>query len=286
MYQVRAATTADIEAITCFTTGTFSWGDYVADALPLWLESPGVVLIATHDDLPVAVLRILMLSATEAWLHGARVHPDHRRRGIGTILNSAGCEWAKGEGAQVARLLVEDWNETARAQVTAIGYREAAPWMSATLETGSEVLPSTNGGRRVPGEERLAPARAADADVAWMSWAASDLARTGRELFPIGWHFRRLRPHDLAEAATRRHLWHGPSGWLIAIAADTGELTVPWISTTDLDVARLIRALIDLADGIRAERVRVMAPRHGWMVEALNRAGFVIAPNVIYSKAL
>ena len=36
-----------------------------------------------------------------------------------------------------------------------------------------------------------------EADVAWMSWVHSDLARTGRELIPFGWCLRRARPADL-----------------------------------------------------------------------------------------
>jgi GNAT superfamily N-acetyltransferase len=287
MYQVRPATVDDIDAIAAFTTDTFTWGDYVADALPTWLSlEGGLVLVATHEGAPVGVSRTLMLSENEAWLHGARVHPDHRRRGIGRRLNDACCAWARDQGALVARLMVEQWNDAARAQVEGIGYRRSAPWLSATLDLGSEVLPQTNGGRRVPGEERLTPGRAAEADIAWMSWAVSDLARTGRELFPVGWHFRRTRPDDLTGAATRRQLWHCPSGWVLAVGDDDGELTVPWFSTTDLDAARLIRALIDLADGTRAERIRVMSPHIDWMDEALVRAGFVIAPSAVYSRSL
>jgi GNAT superfamily N-acetyltransferase len=288
MYTIRAATIQDGEAIAEFTTDTFTWGDYVPQAFPDWLDSEdGCVFVATgSDDAPVAVSRTLLLSDKEAWLHGTRVHPAHRRRGIGAMLNDAGCEWARRQGALVARLLVEDWNEGAQAQVAALGYRKAAPWMSAVLEVGAEVVPHTNGGKRVPGEERLSPGRAAEADVAWMSWAASDAARIGRELFPIGWHFRRMRPDDLVGPATRRELWHCPSGWLIATTSDNGEMTIPWISTTDLDVTRLIRAVIDLADGTRAERVRVMSPRIPWMEQALERTGFVVVPSTVFANSL
>jgi GNAT superfamily N-acetyltransferase len=287
MYDIRPATVDDIEGIAAFTTDTFAWGDYVADALPTWLSSEGaLVLVATRDGAPVGVSRTVMLSEHEAWMHGARVHPDHRRRGIGRKLNDAGCSWAGEQGALVARLMVEDWNDAAKAQVEGLGYRRSSPWLSATLELGSEVLPHTNGGRRVPGEERLTPGRAAEADIALMSWVVSDLARTGRELFPVGWHFRRTRPDDLTQAATRRELWHCPSGWVLAVAGDDGEMTIPWFSTTDLDAARLIRAVIDLADGTRAERIRVMSPGVGWMEEALARAGFAIAPSAVYSLSL
>lgn len=287
-YSIRPATTADAAAIEAFTRDTFHWGDYVADRFLEWLaDDGGLVLVAVdEDDTPVAVARTVMLSADEAWLHGARVHPDHRRRGLGGRLNDAGCAWASEQGALVARLMVEDWNDAARQQVESAGYHPSVQWMAATLELGSEVVPQTNGGRRVPGEERLTPGRATEADMAWMAWASSEAARAARELFPIGWHFRRLRPADLVDAAAHRRLWHSPSGWAIVDIDETGEMRVSWVSTTDLDGARLVRALLDLADGSRVERIRLMSPRLEWMIAALERSGFAIEPSTIYVRPL
>jgi GNAT superfamily N-acetyltransferase len=286
-FRVRPARPEDRSAIAAFTAETFVWGDYVSESFDRWLDdADGLVLVAVDDDdIAVAVSRTVLLSEHEAWLHAARVHPAHRRRGLGSMMNEAGCRWARSRGAVVARLLVEDWNEPARGQVTRLGYRPVAPWTSAFLDIGSEVLPTTNGGRRVPGEERLAPARATEADIAWMSWVAGDLARTGRELYPLGWHFRRMRRADLDGAARSRELWQCPSGWVVAIE-HAGTLTIPWVSTTDLDAARLVRAIVDLGDGIRAERIHLLIPGVGWMVEALHRAGFEQEPSTVYATNL
>lgn len=287
-YTIRTAVPTDLAAIAPFTTDTFHWGDYVADQFLDWLEDDrGIVLVAVDsNDVPVAVARTLLLSPTEAWMHGARVHPEHRRQGVGRSLNDAGCAWAAQRGALVARLMVEDWNEAARRQVEQIGYHPVAPWMAGLLEMGSEVVPQTNGGRRVPGEERLTPGRATEADMAWMAWASSESARQARELFPIGWHFRRLRPEDLVAAATSRRLWHCPSGWVMVDIDDAGEMTIPWLSTTDLDAVRLVRAILDLADGSRVERARLMSPGLSWMRVALEHAGFVVTPSTIFARPL
>lgn len=287
-YRIRRATAEDISPISSFTTDTFEWGDYVPRELPHWLaDEQGLVLVAVDDgDRPVAMCRTVLLSPREAWLHAARVHPAHQRRGLGRLLNDAGCSWAAESGALIARLLVEDWNEAATAQVEALGYRRVARWMSALLDTGTEVLPSTNGGRRVPGEERLTPGTSSEADLAWMSWTSSELATAGRQLFPLGWHFRRLQPEDLSAAARRRELWHCPSGWVMASADADGTLTIPWVSTTDLDASRLTRALIDLSDGTRSERIRLFGPRIGWLEAALDRAGFVISPNSVFARTI
>ncbi|MDH4118984.1 MAG: GNAT family N-acetyltransferase [Acidimicrobiia bacterium] len=286
-YLVRRAQAPDLDHIALFTTDTFVWGDYVAAEFPEWLGDPaGVAHVAeTPSGDVIGVLRTIMLADREAWHHGARVHPDHRRSGVASELYAAGSSWARSRGALIERLMVEDWNESAGAQVRALGFRHVAPWMSAVLAVGSEVLPTTNGGRRVAGEERLAPARSADTDVAWMAWSSSDVARRGRELFSWGWHFRRMTVIDVHDAATQRSLWHCPSGWVMARLDENGLLCVPWMATSDLDIARLLRAVIDLADGLRAERIRVLSPRIEWIEEAATRAGFALTPSHIYARS-
>lgn len=284
---IRPARPADIPDVAAFTTGTFHWGDYVPESLGDWLDDEkGLVIVAVDDDdRPIALSRVVLLSDREAWLHGARVAPSHRRRGLGNALNDHACAWAAERGAVVARLMVEDWNEPAIRQVSSCGYRPVAPWTAADLEIGAAVVPSINGGRRVPSEERLTPGRATEADVAWMSWVHSDLARIGRELIPFGWCLRRARPADLADAAARRALWHSASGWITA-ELDGETLDVSWVSTTDLDVRRLVKAIIDLGEGMRAEHIHMLVPTAGWLVDELERSGFAVSPSTIFERGL
>jgi GNAT superfamily N-acetyltransferase len=275
-----------MDDIVAFSTGTFEWGDYVPESLPEWLEDDSLVLVATDDeDRAIAVSRTVMLSAREAWLHATRVDPHHRRKGLGRAMNRLGCEWARDRGAVVARLMVEDWNEPARGQVMGSGYREVSRWAAADLDISMAVVPATNGGRRVPSEERLTPGRTTEVDLAWMSWINGEIARAGRELIPRNWLFRRARPADLADAAASRSLWHSASGWIIA-ALEEETLDVSWLSTTDLDVRRLIKAVIDLGEGVRAEQIHMLVPRTGWLMEELERSGFTIAPSSIFERSL
>lgn len=286
--EIRPGRPDDREAIAAFTQDTFDWGDYVADAFPHWLEDPdGLVMVAVDaDDRPIGLGRVVLLSPREAWLHAARVHPDHRRSGVGAALNRHGCDWARRRGAMVARLLIEDWNEPARRQVTKLGYRKTAPWVWADRSVGSgEVDPATNGGRRVPSEERLTPAPSAEVEPAWISWSTSQLAAVGRQLYALGWYFRRMTTDDVAAAARRRSLWQCPSGWVIADLEDE-ELNVTWVVTSDLDVERLLRAVVDRAEQTPAETVRVFAPRTEWMAPALERTGFEVFPHTIWSITL
>ena len=286
--RIRPATAADALAIEGFTADTFSWGDYVSEQFLGWLEHDESLVLVGVDgsDTAVAVSRILLLSAHEAWLHGARVHPDHRRQGFGRAMNEAGCDWAAQKGALVARLVVEEWNTAARVQVESSGYHAIAPWLWCTMDVRQDRFPVANGWRRVPGEERLTTGRSTEADMAWMAWSSSELARAARELFPIGWYFRRMRPDDLRTAASRRGLWHAPSGWIMQETGDDGTMVVSWISTSDLDAGRLLHAIVDLADGSRAERVRVMIPNVEWLVREVVSAGFEPHPATLYARPL
>ena len=46
MIVVRPATLEDRAAIAAFTTDTFTWGDYVAEAFERWIQDPdGTVLV-------------------------------------------------------------------------------------------------------------------------------------------------------------------------------------------------------------------------------------------------
>jgi len=125
MFVIRPARAEDVPRIETWTRETFAWGDYVAEAMPEWLEDPEslVIVCVYDDDIPVALSRTQLLSPTEAWLSGARVHPDHRRSGMGMAMNDFGLDWARDRGALVARLATEEENEPARSQVLKLGYR-------------------------------------------------------------------------------------------------------------------------------------------------------------------
>lgn len=285
--RIRPARPGDLAALAEFTRDTFAWGDYVPDSFLGWLEEDnGRVMVATgEDDVPIALARVVMLSPREAWLHAARVHPGHRRSGLGMLLNRAGCTWARERGAVVVRLMVEDWNEPARRQVAKLGYRPVSRWVSASREVVAELVPRRNGGRRAPGEERLVPARSAEAEPAWIAWSTGELAVAGRQLFPDGWQFRRMVPADLTEAARSAAMWQCPSGWAIA-ELDEGELWVPFLAVNDLDAPRLVGAVVDLAEALHADHIRVMAPRVEWLTRVLQRHGFSLEPSIVFALSL
>jgi GNAT superfamily N-acetyltransferase len=286
---IRPARPEDKTAIAAFTTDTFSWGDYVADVFDSWLENPyGQVLVAvTEADEAIGMARVSMLSASEAWVQAARVHPDHRRQGVGGHLTRAGEVWAAERGALVIRLLTEDWNEPAQRQVEKSGYRLVARWAMAQKSVGRSVPAiSGNGGKRAPAEERLRPASVHEVEPAYLAWSTGELITAGHGLFPaVGWMWRQMTIEDVAKAARSRTLWDCPAGWLIGKIEDD-MFWVSWVVSGPEDAYRLLKAAIDLAEEQGTERLRVLLPQTDWLLHAVGRVGLELHPSLLYARTL
>jgi GNAT superfamily N-acetyltransferase len=278
-FVIRPARAEDVPLIESWTQDTFSWGDYVAEALPQWLEDPEsqVVVCVYDDDNPVALSRSQMLSPTEAWLSAARVHPSHRRSGMGTAMNDFGVDWARGQGALVARLATEEDNDAARTQVLKLGYRLTGRW--------GHAIASTPTGRRLVPSDRLRLGGTVDADAAWTFWSQSDLAHAARDMISLGWRWRKANRGDLDRAVDAHTFYQSPGGWLIAEPSDVG-ISVRWLATSPVDAPLLIQGMRDLLRDLRKDQVEAMVPVTAWSIEALQREGFEVTPIQIFSKSL
>ncbi|HZD22394.1 MAG TPA: GNAT family N-acetyltransferase [Acidimicrobiia bacterium] len=276
-YTIRAARADDIDSVTPWTTDTFAWGDYVPDRMPEWLEESdsGVLVAVDENDAPVAMVHVTMLSDTEAWIEGARVHPDHRRMGIGSELNHAGVDWARQRGGRVMRLAVEAENAPARRQVKALGYREVSSW----VHTLFEIDPSY----RAREMYRLRPAPGSDAEAAWLFWAASELAREGRELIANHWQWRTARPDDVT---TGGELLQSPAGWVSITSSTDDSIATRWFATTPEGLLHLFDGLLDLAAQRSVVQVDVKLPKLGWTSEAITRFGGNPSEILVYTKQL
>jgi GNAT superfamily N-acetyltransferase len=279
-FVIRPARAEDVALIEPWTQDTFAWGDYVSDVMGDWLTEPGslVIVCVYEDDIPVAMSRVQLLSPTEAWLSAARVHPDHRRSGMGMAMNAFGVAWAKEQGARVASLATEEENEAARSQVLKSGYRLTGNWSYATAPMST--------GRRLGTGERLRPGGTIDADAAWTFWAQSDLAQAARDMISLGWRWRRASRGDLEDAVNAHTFYHSPGGWLIA-ETDREGISVRWLATSPADAPLLVQGLRDLLRDQPGEpRVEAMVPVTAWSVEALQREGFEVTPIQIFSMGL
>jgi GNAT superfamily N-acetyltransferase len=97
--------------VLAFCAHTWEWGDYIENVWETWLDDPaGLLLVALHEDRPVGLLHMQMLSETEAWQEGMRVDPAYRQQGIAHQLTLEASAEAMRRGATTVRLLTESTN--------------------------------------------------------------------------------------------------------------------------------------------------------------------------------
>ncbi len=284
---LRPARPEDKAAIAVFTQETFSWGDYIERRFDAWLADPdSLTVVAEAGGEAVGLARGALLSPAEAWAQGLRVHPDHRRRGLGAALLEYVAAWAAAHDARVMRLSAEAGNAPALALFARLGFREIGSWLAADRAvTSGKPATAGNGGRRVPAPERLTPAPPFEADAAMLAWAAGPLERAAHGLFTRDWACRRLTGADLEAAARRRSLWQAPSGWVMA-DVDEGTFKVEWLCTYPEDARIMLRALVDLAVGAGAAQIEMPIPALGWLHSALEQAGWETHPLRVLARAL
>jgi ribosomal protein S18 acetylase RimI-like enzyme len=273
---IRAARQDDVASIVPWTTDTFSWGDYVPDRINIWLEDPDSEVLVSVDeaDVPVALCHVAMLSPTEGWLEGARVHPEMRRTGVGSALNHAGVDWARERGARVVRLSTEASNMAARNQVKRLGYREVSRWLHSVFDVDRS--------HRTSERYRMRPAPGSDAEAAWLFWVASDLARASRELIALGWQWRTARPNDVNMAAG--DLVQSSAGWASIEQPADDWVRTNWIASTPDDLLGLIDGLLDLAAERGASELDIKLPDLPWTSEAIIRSGSHPNPVIVHAK--
>ncbi|MDX1468771.1 MAG: GNAT family N-acetyltransferase [Acidimicrobiia bacterium] len=279
-FQVRPCRPEDVPSIITWTTDTFSWGDYVPERLPGWLEDDDseVLVCADPSERVLALTHVEMLSPREGWLEAARVHPDHRRSGLGKALNYAGVEWARERGAEVMRLATEADNEPAIKQVLGLDYRQTSAWLFADWyadEVGRSDEPS------------LHEAVGQDADAAWIYWSGTDIYRTGRGLISHGWKWRKARPDDVQHAAERGALYQSQAGWVIVEGVPTedgpGYLRLDWLATTSPGAPTIVEGLMDLA-ARKGQGLNMKIPDLPWTREVLTRAGSGYKEILVFAK--
>lgn len=287
-FSIRQGRVSDAAAVARFTAATFDWGDYVADAFLDWLDDPkSQVLVAVdQDDRAVAVGLGVMLSPTEAWLQGARVSENWRRLGIASAVGAAIVGWARDQHAQVARLVVEDWNVAAQKQVAATGFRAVGSWVVAERSVeATGPTTATNGGQRAKAHRRLQVAHSSEAVPAWVSWRSGPLSGPARGLFAQNWRWARLTVSHLEQVAREGALWQSQAGWAhIRLTAD--RATVGWLECAPNDATDMIRSLIDLAAEAGAGAVQIKVPDVEWLVDALVASSCELHRVGIYAHGL
>ncbi|MEO6349701.1 MAG: hypothetical protein ABIP53_03530 [Candidatus Limnocylindrales bacterium] len=238
---VRRATEADREQVLGFATRTWHDWDYIPNAWPLWLEATdgaflvGVVGDPAYGGPPVdaegsalevgrviALTRVAMVSASEAWLEGIRVDPLVRGMGVAADLQVAELHWVGAQDASIVRYATGATNEAshrlgARDGINVVARFRAWRWSATGNAEDDDDEPSAfdadvraeASARRQGALEQLAEAGlvvgAAGADHLWPMIDADATFASGQRLYePRSWALQ-----ELTFGAFNRHVARG-----------------------------------------------------------------------------
>jgi ribosomal protein S18 acetylase RimI-like enzyme len=234
--KVRAAQKGDKPGVKALCARIWS-DDYVPEVFDQWVrDRRGRLWVAVEGDRVVGVAKLTVAPSHEAWLHGLRVHPDYRRRGIATALLAHRLARARQLGARVARLDTADDNVAVRRLVRRSGFRQIA-------RIAGYVARPLAGGR---------PRRATARELPSL-WG---LVRSARAMLHEAHFARRIARDDIAHAIRARGCFvAGAPGRPSAVAliedGSTGHHRGSRLVVTV--VAGAPRAMRDLLRALRAE---------------------------------
>jgi len=197
--RIRPAELGDYDDVVAFASDTWAdrpdTGDYVPRVFEDWVENDGPqqrTLVAEAGDDVAALAQFVLLSEHEAWAQGMRTNPEYRGRGVGTELVYEGFDWAREQGASVARNMVFSWNVMGLGHSRATGFAPATEFRWVHPEPDADARPDHE--------------ITADAHAAWRFWqdgTARDHLRGLALHTEESWALAELTRGRLAAAADR-----------------------------------------------------------------------------------
>jgi GNAT superfamily N-acetyltransferase len=269
-FVIRRARAGDKEAVLAFCEHTYDWGDYIPLAWDDWLgDTQGALLVATSQDIPVGVAKVSMLTPTEAWLEGLRVHPDYRRRGLAWQFLVHCLSVARQCGAEVARLATSSQNLAVHKTLDRAHLRLVAAFQ--ILEAPSQPA----------GESPLlAPLSLED----WPRVSAhilhsEALARAGG-LYGSGWSWQQLTTDKLREHLAQGQILGVTDGngldavAILTVVEEEKVLAVGYVDGDDAAAGRLAGALRKHAATLGLEEIEAVLPTASKAYPAFLSAGY------------
>jgi hypothetical protein len=310
---VRRARPGDEEQVMSFSTNTWNGWDYMPRAWPRWIDAPdGVLLVGTVggaggpdvDGIPldpgqvVAIVRVAMPAAGEAWWEGIRVDARVRGMDVATDLQVAEFAWSAANGAHIVRYATSGRNEGSHRLGARGGLEQIVEFMGVSWkqpssggdphsdnDESSGFEPGVQAGarrRRHALLERLSQegviADPAMADVIWRGVSGDTTFNDGARLYePRPWAMEELTEQKFLEHLRLGEVLHGEDadgGKAVAIlVADVAPAESP-----ALDLALVVgmpRAAFELVDRARRaaeEAIDFRYPSHAPLVSEVRQS--------------
>lgn len=190
-YTIRRLTAEHEAQVRELCRAAVSWEDYVPRIFSRWVAEPQAEVLGSFEgERLVAMARYSLQEDGTAWFEGARVHPQHRNRGLATTLARELMKRATLRGARVARLITSQDNLPARRHLEKLGFRVRGKWLIAELARAERAVHE--------------PTTPSDARSLWRGLRRSAGYLRGAGLYGISSTFYRLN-----EPALRRFVGEG-----------------------------------------------------------------------------
>lgn len=315
--EVRDARSDDREAVIAFCART--WGDDGDDYIPgvwdAWLaDTAGALLVGVLAGQPVAISRVVMLSADEAWIEGLRVAPHVRRQGVGRVIISRSLVRAREMGAATVRMFTGAANVASQGLFSRFGFTRVAElaWYTGaalddspaatTARSTAELEPSigetsqdTTVGALPPGARLLTPGHA-EFERLWAWLEQSNLTPFNGGIEIHHWDGRAvsepsLRAYLAAGEVIELQEWGAAQALAIVSEdrADGAELEVRYIDGLSDAIGRLALLLRGEAHRRGLEQVWLWLPDLLILRDAMDGAGYVRGepePMWVYAREL
>ncbi len=123
---VRLAREDDREAVLSFCQMLpGNKKDYIPLVWDKWIvEQKSQIFVATSDDIPVAMERVLFLSDSEAWREGLRVDSRYRNQGLSKILDLNINQYLLSKNLKVSRTMILSDNQIMANILSKKGYKK------------------------------------------------------------------------------------------------------------------------------------------------------------------
>jgi GNAT superfamily N-acetyltransferase len=180
MLRIRPARKLDKDEILSFCVNTFSWGDYIDRVWDYWYaEENGRLFIAESGSEKIAMSHVAICpEGRSIWLEGVRVHPDHRRSYIATLLITKMLEYGRQRGAWQASAIVDTTNFASQRLMEKNGFKVVSKWLYFTIGGKPE---------RQKSDARIANVE--DIDDIWQYLLQSKIYRLSAKRYVDSWHW-------------------------------------------------------------------------------------------------
>jgi ribosomal protein S18 acetylase RimI-like enzyme len=180
MITIRPAKKSDKDEILSFCINTFSWGDYINRVWDYWYaEKNGQLFVVESSGEKIAMSHVAICPEGKGiWLEGIRVHPDHRRSYIATMLLAKMLEYGTRKGAREASAIVDATNFASQSMMEKNGFRVVSKWM---YYNALSTLRHQESNARI--------ANADDIDDIWQYLQQSKIYRLSGKRYVKSWHW-------------------------------------------------------------------------------------------------